>query len=62
MSKVQEMIEATWRLAKEKPPKHIERELASPHREYRMAPRVCTVCGSEEIVKDGTYLCREHHP
>lgn len=25
-------------------------------------PRRCTVCGSKEIVRDGRYWCRAHHP
>ena len=37
-------------------------EPALPRGVYRLFPRRCTECGSKDIVRDGRYWCKAHHP
>lgn len=60
---IDERIQALWAITKARPMVERPREPASPHGTYpNRVPRRCTECGSREIVKDGRYWCREHHP
>lgn len=39
-----------------------KKEPASLWCEYHMMPRICTECGSSDLVLDGCYYCKACHP
>lgn len=39
-----------------------QKQPASPWGEYHMMPRICTECGSSDLVLDGCYYCKACHP
>lgn len=59
---IEERIAELWRNEKANPRREREREPASPWKVYQRFPRRCTICGKKELVRDGQYFCRDHHP
>lgn len=59
---ISEKIAAIWEMEKQTPRVEREKEPALPWGEYHVMPKICTECGSSDLVLDGCYYCKACHP